>query len=88
MLNGLVNSDILNSVLRKSSRYINLDIVDYMENRGNHYHNGIDFGAPGGTPLPATEKAIVADVEHNPALGGGYGKLVFLKGLESGMYIG
>lgn len=61
---------------------------NYMENRGNHYHNGIDFGAPGGTPLPATEKAIVADVEHNPALGGGYGKLVFLKGLESGMYIG
>lgn len=61
---------------------------NYRENRGNHLHNGIDFGAPGGTPLPATENAIVADVEHNPALGGGYGKLVFLKGLQSGMYIG
>lgn len=60
----------------------------YRENRGNHLHNGVDFPAPGGTPLPATEKAVVADVEHNPALGGGYGKLVFLKGLESGMYIG
>lgn len=60
----------------------------YRENRGNHYHNGIDFGAPGGTPLPATEDAIVADLERNPALGGGYGKLVFLKGLKSGMYIG
>ena len=60
----------------------------YRENRGNHLHNGIDFAAPGGTPLPATEDAVVADLEHNPAKGGGYGKLVFLKGLKSGMYIG
>lgn len=60
----------------------------YRENRGNHLHNGIDFAAPGGTPLPATEDSIVADLEHNPAKGGGYGKLVFLKGLKSGMYIG
>ena len=33
MLNGLVNSDILNSVLRKSSRYINLDIAEYSGKR-------------------------------------------------------
>lgn len=60
----------------------------YRENRGNHWHNGVDFGAPGGTPLPATEDSVVADLEHNPAKGGGYGKLVFLKGLKSGMYLG
>ena len=60
----------------------------YREPRGNHLHNGVDFPAPGGTPLPATEDSVVADLEHNPAKGGGYGKLVFLKGLKSGMYIG
>lgn len=33
LLNGLTNSDILNSVLKSYSRYINLDIVEYSGKR-------------------------------------------------------
>lgn len=44
--------------------------------KGNYKHPGVDFAAPRGTPVVATAKGIVVDIQRGSTLQAGYGNFV------------